>query len=105
MAKVKYPVIADDAIINLSVQTSFYKDVAQLLMAHVRELGEEEYKKCVEKLQNRESAENLKQATVMIFTALVFSLEMAAKEQNLTKDVEIDVPDNSTKTTDTPTES
>lgn len=93
MAKIKYPVIQNDAIIKLAVQASFYKDVSQILMAHVNELGQEEYKKCVEKIKERQPAENLKEATVMILTGLVFSIEFAAQEQKLTTEMEVDVPD------------
>lgn len=93
MAKVKYPTIPEDVVINLEVSGGFYKDLSALLLSLSKELKQEEYASCVEKLKTGKPADNLKEANVMLITALVFTLEHSAKEQGLTKEIEIEVPD------------
>jgi hypothetical protein len=93
MAKVKYPTIPEDVVINLEVSGGFYKDLSALLLSLSKELKQEEYASCVEKLKTGKPADNLKEANVMLITALVFTLEYTAKEQGLTKEIEVEVPD------------
>lgn len=96
MAKVKYPTIPEDVVINLKISGGFYRDLGALLLSLSKELTQEEYAQCIAKLKTGKQADNLKEANIMLVTALVFSIEHTAKEQGLTKEVEVDVPDEPT---------
>lgn len=91
--KVKYPSLPDDAIVNLRIVGTFYKALAQLVLALAQELTPDEYKKIVEKLKNMEPAANTKELNVMLVTALVIAIEQSAKEQDVLKEMEVDMPD------------
>ena len=93
MAKVKYPTIPEDVVIDLKISGGFYKDLGALLLSLSKELKQEEYAQCVEKLKTGKPAHTLKEANIMLITALVFTMEHAAKEQGLTKEIEVEVPD------------
>lgn len=93
MAKVKYPTLSEDALVDLKVSGSFYKELAQLLLSLSQELKPNEYQAILDKFKNKEPAADIKELNIILITALVFSIEIAAKEQNLTKEVEIEVPD------------
>jgi hypothetical protein len=95
--KTKYPSIPDEAIVDLKVAGTFYRSLAQLLLGLSQDLKPEEYQAIVEKLKNKESAADIKELNIMLITALVFSIELAAEEQKVTKEIEIDIPDEPVK--------
>ena len=97
MAKIKYPTIPEDVVMNLKISGKFYKELGTVLLELTKELKENEYTQCIEKIKTNTPAENIKEANIMLITALVFSMEYAAKEQGLTKEVEIETPDEPAK--------
>lgn len=97
MAKTKFPSIPDDAIIDLKISGTFYRSLAQLLLGLSQELKPEEYQAVVEKLKNKGQAADIKELNIMLVTALVFSIELSAEEQKLTKEIEVDIPDEPVK--------
>jgi len=97
MAKIKYPSIPDEAIVDLKIIGTFYRSLAQLLLGLSQELKPNEYQAIIEKLKNKEPATDIKELNIMLVTALVFSIELAAEEQKVTTEIEVDIPDEPVK--------
>lgn len=99
MAKITYPTIPEDVLIDLKVSGSFYQALSQLILALTQELSNEEYAACLDKIKTKEPASNAKELNILLMVSLLFSLEQGAKDQGLNKDVEIEIPDESEKST------
>lgn len=97
MAKIKYPSIPDEAIVELKIVGSFYRSLAQLLLGLSQELKPNEYQTIIEKLKNKQPATDIKELNIMLITSIVFSIEMAAEEQKVTTQIEVDMPDEPVK--------
>jgi len=97
MAKVIYPTIPENIEISIKISGFFYKSLAQLILGLVETLEKDKYKAIIEKFKNNEPASDIEELNIICLTALIFSIEMAAQEQKLTKDVEVDIPDEPTK--------
>lgn len=97
MAKTKFPSIPDEAIVDLKISGTFYRSLAQLLLGLSQELKPEEYQAIVEKLKNKQPANDIKELNIMVITALVFSIELSAEEQKVTTEIEVDIPDEPVK--------
>ncbi len=90
MAKQTFPVVPDDAMIDIKVSGSFYKKLLKLSVALGESRPLEDYKKALETL-GKEDAEDLYELTVQSVVSMLFEVETAAKAQNKTKLMEIDL--------------
>lgn len=95
MSKTTYPIIPDDALINIQVSGSFYKKLYKLSLALGDSKPIEEYNKALATLSKGEP-ENLYELTVQTVVAMLFEVETKAKEQGKTKLVEMDLENGNT---------
>lgn len=93
MAKIKYPTIPNDAIIDIQVSGSFYRRLVDL----ITELGNskpiDEFKAVLERLKTTEGAKDAYELNVHLVMMLIYEIEKKAFEQKKTKEEEIEVPD------------
>jgi hypothetical protein len=93
MAKIKFPTIPNDAIIDIQVSGSFYRRLVDL----ITELGNskpiDEFKAVLERLKTTEGAKDAYELNVHLVMMLIYEIEKKAFEQKKTKEEEIEVPD------------
>lgn len=90
MAKTTYPVIPDEAIIDIQVSGTFYKKLLKLSIALGDSRPKEDYKKALETL-GKGDPEDLYELTVQTVVAVLFEVETNAKAQGKTKMIEMDL--------------
>lgn len=91
MAKQSYPVIPDEALIDIQISGSFYKKLLQLSVALGESRPLDDYKKALETLGDKREPEDLYELTVQAVVSVLFEVENNAKAQSKTKIVEIDL--------------
>lgn len=93
MAKHNVETIPFDAVIKLDVPGSFYARLQQLTIHYSQSRPHEELLKAMEKLKGKDQAESEFEYHIQTLTILMFEIESAAKNQNLLKIQEIDIPE------------
>lgn len=101
MAKLTFPIIPNDILIDVKISGTFYRALSQTLLGYTQSLTDKEYVDVKLKIKNNSQASDIKELTIMLLTSLVFSIEKSAEEQKLTKMFETEIPDdpNETKST------
>lgn len=97
MKKIKVPVIENDAVINIQIHETFYRKLSTLLIALSQEKSPEEYRTAVNSIKNPEIPNDVYTLTVQVINQIIYEIELMAKEQNKVKDVEIEIPDETTE--------
>lgn len=95
--KIELETIPYDAKIKLEIPGSFYARIQQLVVHYSQSRNQEELVKALERLKNKEQATSEFEYHIQTLTILVFEIEQAAKEQNLLKKEELEVPDNTSE--------
>lgn len=93
MAKVTYETLPLDAIVDIQISGTFYRKLADLLIALGESVGLEEFKKVLAKLKENKPAESLFEFNVHTVISLLYEVEIQAKAQNKCKKEEVEVPD------------
>jgi hypothetical protein len=96
MAKIKFPTIPNDAIIDIQVSGSFYRRLVDLLTELGNTKPVDEFKAILEKLKTNEGAKDAYELNVHLVMMLIYEIEKKAFEQKKTKEEEIEVPDETT---------
>jgi hypothetical protein len=93
MTKIKYDTIPKDVIIDIQISGTFYRGLTDLLTMLGESVPLDDFKKILEKLKANNPAESMLEFNVFMIMSLVYEIEKKAKEQNKTKQEEIDVPE------------
>jgi len=93
MAKIKYPIIPNDAIIDIQVSGSFYRRLVDLITELGNSKPMDEFKAVLERLKTTEGAKDAYELNVHLVMMLIYEIEKKAFEQKKTKEEEIEVPD------------
>lgn len=96
MAKIKYETLPTDALVDIQVSGTFYRRMVDLLTMLAESVPLEDFKKVLEKLKENKPAEDLFELNVHTIMSLIYEIEKQAKAQDKCKQVEMDVPDEST---------
>lgn len=96
MAKIKYPSVPAEAVINIKISGTFYIALGQLLLGLCQGLSKEEYAAIVKKMETKEPAADLRELNIILITSLLYTLEIEATNQKLTKEIEVDAPEEPT---------
>lgn len=90
MAKITYPTIADDSLIDIKVSGAFHKRLINLLAGLGETVPLEEFKKVLERIKENKPNESLFEFNVHTILMLVYEVELEAKKQNKITTAEID---------------
>lgn len=93
MSEVKtntFQAIPKDAIIDIQVSGSFYRQLTKLSLGLGESKTPEEFRKALDTL-NTKQPESLYELTVMCVVGMIFEIETKAREQNKIEMVEIDL--------------
>jgi len=94
MAKITYPTIPNEALVDIQVSGAFYKDLLGLQISLSETVTLEQYKKVLEELKNDKPPESVFSNTVQIVMAMIYEIEVKAKAQDKIKIIEIDPDEN-----------
>ena len=97
MAKLKLPTVADNAVIDIQIHETFYRKLSVLLIALGQEKSQEDFRKALASIKDKELPKDAYSLSVQVVSQLIFEIETMAKEQNKTKEVEVEVPDKPTE--------
>lgn len=78
----KIDILPEDALVNVTISGQFYKRIQTLLFALLEQKEIETVPGLLKELEIRNPS-NLWEEQVVVYTALVYAVEEAAKEQNL----------------------
>jgi thymidine phosphorylase len=90
MAKTTYPVIPDEALIDIKVSGTFYKKLLKLSVSLGESRPIEDYKRALETL-GKELPKDLYELNVQVVVAMLYEVEKAARDQKKTKMIEVDL--------------
>jgi len=91
--KYKVSTIPFDAKIKLEIPGSFYARVQQLVVHYGNSKPHSELVAAMQALAKNEQAKSEFEYHIQTLTILIWEIENAAKEQNLLKDEEIEIPE------------
>jgi len=90
MAKMSFPTIPSDALIDIKISGTFYRKLLGLSVMLAESKPLEEYKSILEKLKSNNPPENLYESNVHTVISLIYEIETCARDQKKTKMVEVD---------------
>lgn len=90
MAKITYPTIADDVLVDIKVSGSFHRRLVNLLTALGETVALDEFKNVLERIKENKPAESLFEFNVHTVLMLIYEVEVEAKKQNKISTAEID---------------
>lgn len=90
MAKLSYPTIPNEVIVDIQVSGAFYKDLMALQISLAESVTLDQYKAILEKLKDKSSPESVFAHTVEVILALTYEIESKATAQGKFKIIEID---------------
>lgn len=93
MAKISYPSIPHDAIIDIQISGYFYEQLVNSMTALSESRPQEELNSALLSMKEDRPAKDYYEASVRTFVSLVYEIESKAKFQNKMTDVEIEVED------------
>jgi len=93
MAKIKYDTIPTDVLIDIQISGAFYRRMVDLLGMLSESVPLDDFKAVLEKLKTNNPAEDMFEFNVHTLMSLIYEVEKRAKEQNKTKQEEIEVED------------
>lgn len=93
MAKRKIQVIPLDSIIPIEVSGHFYTRIQQMLISMANEKSPEEFVKVMKNLETNKQSESIYEYNIHTISSLIFEIESQAKNLNLLKEEEIDIPE------------
>lgn len=85
-----FPAIPKDALIDIQVSGSFYRQLTKLSLALAESRPPEDFKKALETLKDKNPSD-LYELNVASVVALIFEIETKAKEQGKIEMVEMDL--------------
>jgi hypothetical protein len=97
MAKLKLPTVADNAVIDIQIHETFYRKLSVLLIALGQEKTQNDFANALKSLKEPKLPTDVYSLTVQVVCQLIYEIENGAKEQNKTKEVEVEVPDKPTE--------
>lgn len=86
---IKYESIPYDALIDIQISGSFYKQLVNLLTALGDSVPLDEFKAILEKLKDNNPPKSTLELNVHSLISLIYELEIKAKEQKKTKEITI----------------
>ena len=95
MAKFSYPIIPNEAIIDIQVSGAFYNDLLALQVSLAETVTLDQYKAILEELKNDKPADSVFSNTVQIIMAVIYEIETKAKAQGKTKMIDVDPKEDS----------
>ena len=93
MAKLKLPTVADNAVITIEIHETFYRKLSVLLIALGQEKSQKEFADALKSLKEPKLPSDVYSLSVQVVSQLIYEIENGAKEQNKTKEIEVDIPD------------
>lgn len=84
-----FKAIPTDALIDIQVSGSFYRQLTKLILALAESRPPEDFKKALETLKDKNPSD-LYELNVSSVVAMIFEIEIKAKEQNKIEDVSMD---------------
>jgi len=93
MAKIKYPSIPAEAVMNIKIGGSFYAALGQVLLGLCEGLSKEEYSAVIKKMHDKVPASDLKELNIILITSLLYTIEIEANISKQTKEIEVDGPE------------
>lgn len=86
---IKYESIPYDALIDIQISGSFYKQLIDLLTALGNSIPLDEFKDILKKFKDDESPKNTFELNIYSLISLIYELETKAKEQKKIKEITI----------------
>ncbi len=93
MAKVTYPGIPNDVLIDIQVSGTFYNQIVRNLLMVGEIMPREDFQKALEGMKEDRPSKDHFEITIRTLTALVFEIEQKAKAQDKMKNTEIEIDD------------
>lgn len=97
MKKITIPTISFDALITLKVSGFYYKKLTLLLLALGEQKTQDDFKRALATVKENDIPKDPYDLTVNVIMQMIYEIEHEAKLQNLIKDEEIEVDDDTTK--------
>lgn len=93
MAKIKIPTVADDVVIDIQIHETFYRKLVAYAMIAANEKSQEDFRKALLSVKDNVLPTDTYTLGIHIVSQLILEIETMAKEQNKTKEVEMEIPD------------
>lgn len=87
------PTVADNAIIDIQIHETFYRKLTALIIALGQEKTPQDFRKAIESIKANELPSDVYSLSVQVISQLILEIETMAKEQNKTKEIEMEIPD------------
>lgn len=97
MPKFKLPTVADDAVIDIQIHETFYRKLTALIIALGQEKTPDDFRKAIESVKDKELPKDVYTLSVQVISQLIYEIELMAQEQKKTKEIELDIPDETTE--------
>ena len=93
MAKITYPTIPDDVLVDIKVSGSFHKRLVSLLGGLGESVPLDEWKAVLERLKTDKPADTLFEFNVHTILMMIYEVEVEAQKQGKITTAEVDDPD------------
>jgi len=90
MAKISYPTIPENAIIDIQVSGCFYNQIVNSLTALAESRPIEEFNEALLSIKEDRSSKNYFEASVRTFVSLIYEIEAKGQAQGKITTVEIE---------------
>jgi hypothetical protein len=87
---IKYKTLPYDALVDIKISGTFYKQIVNLLTALGESVPLDEFKEVLEKLKTNDPPKSIFELNVHTLVSLIYEIETKAEEQKKTKEVEVD---------------
>jgi hypothetical protein len=87
---IKYKTLPYDALVDIKISGTFYKQIVNLLTALGESVPLDEFKEVLEKLKTNDPPKSIFELNVHTLVSLIYEIETKAEEQKKTKEIEID---------------